>query len=201
MWLGISLPSGYQNISAMHTDKIKQFIKRGEGTEIEFKSSLYKLNKDAFESICAFLNRRGGHLLLGVSNSGTIEGVLEDSIQSVIDEVVTQANNPQKLNPPFYLSPEVVQIEGMNVVHVFVPESSQVHQTVGKIMDRNEDGDFDITSQNEQVTQLYLRKQSTYTENKIYPHVHINDFKQDLFQRVRNLARNERPDQYSRLRD
>lgn len=185
----------------MHTDKIKQLIKQGEGTEIEFKSSLYKLNKDAFESICAFLNRRGGHLLLGVSNLGKIEGVLEDSIQSVIDEVVTQANNPQKLNPPFYLSPEVVQIEGKNVVHVFVPESSQVHQTVGKIMDRNEDGDFDITSQNEQVTQLYLRKQSTYTENKIYPHVHISDFKQDLFQRVRNLARNERPDQYWRLRD
>jgi ATP-dependent DNA helicase RecG len=94
----------------MHTDKIKELIKRGEGTEIEFKTSSNKLNKDAFESICAFLNRRGGHLLLGVSNSGEIEGVLEDSIQSVIDEVVTQVNNPQKLNPPFYLSPEIVQI-------------------------------------------------------------------------------------------
>jgi ATP-dependent DNA helicase RecG len=112
----------------------------------------------------------------------------------VIDEIVTQANNPQKLNPPFYLSPEIVQIGRKKVVYVFVPESSQVHQTVGKIFDRNEDGDFDITSQNEQVTQLYLRKQSTYTENKIYPHVKLSDFKQELFQKVRNLARSERPD-------
>jgi ATP-dependent DNA helicase RecG len=87
-----------------------------------------------------------------------------------------------------------VRIEGKSVVYVFIPESSQVHQTVGKIFDRNEDGDFDITSQNEQVTQLYLRKQSTYTENKIYPHIHISDFKQELFQQVRNLARNERTD-------
>lgn len=178
----------------MHTDKIKELIKQGEGTEVEFKSSSFKLNRDAFESICAFLNRRGGHLLLGVTNSGKIEGVFDNSVQSVVDEIVTQANNPNKLNPPFYLSPKVVRIEGKNVIHVFIPESSQVHQTVGKIFDRNEDGDFDITSQNEQVAQLYLRKQSTYTENKIYPHIHMSDFKHELFQQVRSLARNERPD-------
>ena len=33
-----------------------------------------------------------------------------------------------------------------------------------KNFDRNEDGDFDITLQNEQVTQFYLRKQTTYSE-------------------------------------
>lgn len=178
----------------MYIDKITELIEHGEGTEVEFKSSSYKLNKDAFESICAFLNRKGGHLILGVSNSGKIEGVFDDSIQSVIDELTTQANNPQKLNPPFYLSPEVFKVQGKNVIHVLVPESSQVHQTAGKIFDRNEDGDFNITSQNESVTQLYLRKQSTYSENKIYPHVQLSDFKQELFQRVRSLARNERPD-------
>lgn len=178
----------------MHIDKINELIEQGEGTEVEFKSSSFKLNKDAFESICAFLNRKGGHLLLGVSNSGKIEGVFDDSFQSVIDELTTQANNPQKLNPPFYLSPEVVKVQGKNVIHVLVPESSQVHQTAGKIFDRNEDGDFNITSQNERVAQLYLRKQSTYSENKIYPHVQLSDFKQELFQRIRSLARNERPD-------
>ena len=77
---------------------------------------------------------------------------------------------------------------------VYVPESSQVHNTSGKIFDRNEDGDFDITKQPEQVTQLYLRKQSSYTENKVYPFVTSDDFKQSLFDRVRKLARSQRPD-------
>lgn len=96
--------------------------------------------------------------------------------------------------PPYYLSPEVVKLNGKNVIVVYVPESSQVHNTAGKIFDRNEDGDFDITNQPEQVTQLYLRKQSSYTENKVYPYVTPDDFKASLFDRVCKLARSQRPD-------
>jgi len=174
--------------------KVKDLVAKGEGIDVEFKTSLYKLNRNVFETICAFLNRGGGHLLLGVSDSGEVEGVLEDSIQSIINDIVFQANNPQLLNPPFYLTPEVVKIEDKSVIFVFVPESSQVHDVKGKIFDRNEDGDLEITRHSDQVTQLYLRKQSTYSENKIFPYVEITDFKEELFPRVRNLAKNERPD-------
>lgn len=80
------------------------------------------------------------------------------------------------------------------MIYVYVPESSQVHSTNGKIFDRNEDGDFDITRQTEQVTQLYLRKQATYSENRIYPYLKLSDFKSELFTRVRTLAKNERAD-------
>jgi len=178
----------------MTEDRIKEIIQTGEGVEVEFKKSLFKLNKNAFESICAFLNRRGGHLLLGVTNSGEIAGVVDDSAQEIIDNIVSSANNPQKLNPPFYLSPRVVQLDGKNVIYLYVPESSQVHQTNGKIYDRNEDGDFDITGHHELVTQLYVRKQSTYSENKIYPFLSFSDFNEQLFSRIRTLANNERPD-------
>lgn len=75
---------------------------------------------------------------------------------------------------------------------MYVPESSQVHHTNGKIFDRNEDGDFDITRHTSQVTQLYLRKQTTYSENRVYPYVKLADFKRDLFNLVRTLAKNER---------
>jgi len=176
----------------MNSDQLKETISKGEGIEIEFKTSQFELNKDAFESICAFLNRKGGHLLLGVKNDGIVEGVLEDCVQDIIKNIVTNANNPQKLNPPFYLSAQVIDDEGKKVVYVHVPESSQVHSTNGKIFDRNEDGDLDITRQTEQVTQLYLRKQTTYSENRVYPYVKLSDFKQELFNRVRKRAKNER---------
>lgn len=51
------------------------------------------------------------------------------------------------------------------MIYIRVPESSQVHSTAGKIFDRNDDGDFDITSQHSQVAELYRRKQNTYSEN------------------------------------
>lgn len=174
--------------------RLKEVIQKGEGIEVEFKRSLFKLNKNAFETICAFLNRKGGHLVLGVENSGGIEGVVDDSVQKIVDNIVTSANNPQKLNPPFYLSPHVVQLEGKKVIYLYVPESSQVHQTNGRIYDRNEDGDFDITGHNDLVTQLYVRKQSTYSENNIYPFLSFSDFHEILFPRIRKLANNERPD-------
>ena len=152
------------------------------------------MNRDAFESVCAFLNRNGGHLLLGVKNDGTVEGVIEDCVQDIINNIITNANNPHKLSPPFYLSPQVIDYEGAKVIHVFVPESSQVHSVNGKIYDRNEDGDFNISRHIEQVTQLYLRKQTTYSENRIYPYVNLLDFRPELFSYVRKLANNERAD-------
>ena len=152
------------------------------------------MSRDAFETICAFLNRKGGHLFLGVENDGTVEGVIEDCVQIIINNIVTSANNPQKLSPPFYLSTQVIDYEEKKVIYVYVPESSQVHSTNGKIFDRNEDGDLDITRQTEQVAQLYLRKQTTYSENRIYPYLKLSDFKQELFSRVRTLAKNERAD-------
>ncbi len=80
------------------------------------------------------------------------------------------------------------------MICIYVPESSQVHSTNGQIFDRNEDGDFDITRRTEQVTQLYLRKQATYSENRIYPYLKLSDFKPELFKRVRTMAKNQQAD-------
>ena len=45
----------------MTPDKLKTIIAQKEGTEIEFKKSQDSLARSVYESICAFLNRRGGH--------------------------------------------------------------------------------------------------------------------------------------------
>ena len=178
----------------MTQNKLSDILQKGEGIDIEFKTSQFELNNDAFESVCAFLNRKGGHLLLGVKNDGTVSGVIEDCVQDIVNNIITNANNPNKLYPPFYLSTQILDYNGKKVISVYIPESSQVHSTNGKIFDRNEDGDFDITKHTDQITQLYLRKQTTYTENKIYPYIKISDFKTDLFKRIRTLAKNERND-------
>lgn len=177
----------------MNSQQLQHIIQQGESITVEFKTSKEKLNKDAFDSICAFLNRRGGYLILGVNDKKEVTGVDADAVQGILDTLAVNANNPQKLNPPYYLSPEVIEIEGKKVIVVYVPESSQVHSTAGKIFDRNEDGDFNITNNSELVTQIYLRKQKTYTENEVFSFVTIDDFKPELFDKVRALARSQRP--------
>ena len=177
----------------MNKAGIQKLIRKGEGISIEFKECRNKLNKTVFESICAFLNRNGGDIILGVNDRGKITGIDPEAVDQVKKELVTALNNPQKLNPPFYLMPEDWVTEGKRIIRLFVHESSQVHRCNGKIYDRNEDGDFDITSNTNLVTALYIRKQTAYSENRIYPYVTMKDLRPDLVSRARKLAVNQRP--------
>ncbi|MCK5912374.1 MAG: putative DNA binding domain-containing protein, partial [Desulfuromusa sp.] len=46
--------------------------KQGEGRQVEFKTCRDALNRDVYETVCAFLNRSGGDLLLGVTDAGQV---------------------------------------------------------------------------------------------------------------------------------
>jgi len=167
---------------------IQQAISRGEGLTVEFKKCKSVLNKDVFESVCAFLNRAGGELLLGVNDNGTIEGVSPDAVQKIKEEFVTSINNPQKINPPVYLSIEETTIEGKHILYVYIPESSQVHYCKGKIYDRNEDGDLDITNHQNIVANMFLRKQKGHSENEVYIHAEMSDLNPEVIDYARKLA-------------
>lgn len=83
---------------------------------------------------------------------------------------------------------EEVKVKDKPVLRVYIPESSQVHRCNGRIYDRNEDGDLDITDHTRQVADLYQRKQATYSENKIYPFAKFEDMRSDLIDKCRRLA-------------
>jgi len=76
--------------------------------------------------------------------------------------VVTTINNPQKIHPPAYLSVDEVQVQDQTILHVYVPESSQIHRCNGRIYDRNEDGDLDITDHTRLVSELYAHFRDSY---------------------------------------
>ena len=170
--------------------KILDAIRKGEGLKIEFKECKNKLNKDVYETVCAFLNRNGGELFLGVKDNGDITGVDIESITQIKKDFVTVMNNGNKISPTFYLSIEEFEIESKKILYILVPESSQVHRCNGQIYDRNQDGDFNITDNTNQVATIYERKQTTYIENKVYPYVKIDDLRKDLISRVRKIASN-----------
>ncbi|GCC10022.1 divergent AAA domain protein [archaeon] len=144
-------------------------------------------NKDVYQTICAFLNRIGGHILLGVNNQGKITGVNPEAVSKIKKDIATAVNNPQKISPPVYLAIDDVEIDGKVVIDIYVPESSQVHRCNGRIYNRNEDGDLDITNHTDTVTLLYMRKQSIFSENKVYPYLTMEELRRDLFEKVRKI--------------
>lgn len=168
--------------------QVLELIDRGEGISIEFKASRNQITKDIYQTVCAFLNRFGGTILLGVHDSGRITGIDPQAVSGIKKDFVTTINNPQKIHPPAYLSIEEVDLNGKQVIRIYVPESSQVHRCNGKIFDRNEDGDLDITSHTDLVAALYQRKQTTYSENRIYPYAGLKELRPDLIEKCRRLV-------------
>lgn len=172
----------------MNERQLIQLIRKGEDIDLEFKTCHKQLNRDVYETVCAFLNRHGGTILLGVTDSGDIQGIDRDAVSQIKKDFVTTINNPQKIHPPAYMAIDEMAVEGKPVLRIYVPESSQVHRCNGRIYDRNEDGDLDITDHTRQVADLYQRKQATYSENKIYPFARLEDLRSDIIDKCRRLA-------------
>ena len=100
----------------MTPDKLKTIIAQKEGTEIEFKESKDSLARKVYESICAFLNRRGGHVVLGAKDNGEIVGVNPTKVQEQMDQLAKDMNNPQLFKPTYYLTYEPMDIDGKKII-------------------------------------------------------------------------------------
>lgn len=170
----------------MTIEELKNLINTGEKMDVEFKRSENGLNKDIYESVCSFNNRDGGHLFLGIED-GTkkIQGVNPDKIDKMLRDFTTAINNANKINPPMYVIPEVIQIDGKKIIHIWIPEGSQLRRLNGRIMDRTHEGDIDITDNAELVFKMYARKQSTYFVNKVYPNLGLELLDFDIIRRAK----------------
>ncbi|HUE90942.1 RNA-binding domain-containing protein [Pseudomonas sp.] len=176
----------------MTPEHLARLLRDGEGLTVEFKRAREALNRDVYETICAFLNQRGGTLVLGAADDGSVTGVAPEAVAQLRKDLVNTLHNTQKINPPMQLAPEQVELEGQTLLVLSVPESSQVHSCTNRIFSRNEDGDFDITGHSQLLGELYLRKQVSYSENRIFPFIRLDDLRSDLIERVRHNVRLQR---------
>lgn len=67
----------------MNIQELLLLIQQGEGHTVEFKKSSTDITKDVYETVCAFSNRDGGHVILGVSDNGTISGIAVERIENI----------------------------------------------------------------------------------------------------------------------
>lgn len=79
--------------------ELLKLISGGENNTVEFKKSTTDITKDVYESICAFSNRDGGHVFLGIKDNGVILGIQQDRIDQMKKDFVTAINNENKYFP------------------------------------------------------------------------------------------------------
>lgn len=173
----------------MEQERFKEILEIGETIRVEFKRCRNGIESDTYETVCSFLNRFGGDLFLGVTDSGRVVGVPENSVSSMIKNFISCVSNSDLITPTVYLEPRPLLYEGKTVIHIHVNPSAEVHSYKKEIFDRVDDADVHVTSTS-QIAMMYIRKQSIFTERKVFPYIKVEDLRLDLLPTIRQMAAN-----------
>ena len=178
----------------MTADELQAVLDQDEGISVEFKRCGNLPEQDVYETICAFANRQGGSLFLGVlegskTESGRPEvlGVRSDKVLEIERNITNCLNNPKLFNIPPTVEFERVAAGEKTVLRIWVTVTSVVHSFKKTVYDRIADADVKVTTDT-QLSAMYIRKQEYYSERRVYPYLGIGDLKLNLLDRVRRLA-------------
>lgn len=113
----------------MESEELKDIIAEGESSTVEFKrkvSSLHKISKE----ITAFANTKGGILIIGVDDDGTLVGI--SSEKEEIDNIMTACGF--YIFPPITPTFDVISIKKKDILVVYIEESNiKPHKIIEEI--------------------------------------------------------------------
>jgi len=151
----------------MNKKLILNLINKGESEAVEFKASF---DQAAIETIVAFANTKGGHVIIGVTDAGKINGVQlgKETIQQWINHI--KANTSPSLIP----DATVHAIDHKTLV-VFVVEEFPVKPVSchGKYLKRIKNANHRMTTRD--ISDLHLRSYQTSWDYYVDPRHGLDD--------------------------
>ena len=178
----------------MDTTQLQKLIQQGEGLRIEFKEAINTVPTSFYETVVSFANTDGGTILLGVDDNQRVIGIDAHSAVKLQKDIITTLNSRDCINPPMYVQPFTVQHADGLIMVIQIPASSQIHDYAGIIYSREFESDLDITHNQQKVSDIYLRKRNFFTEAQIFPFLKMEHFDWSLFEKARQIIRNNRSD-------
>ena len=115
----------------MERDELVRRLEGFEWTDVEFKEARRDVPKSAYETVSAFANTQGGHLVFGVQQSGEdfeIVGVL--SVDKVQGDFLTALRQRDKISAVLDVKPELHRLRGSDLLVFYVPEAGRGEKPV-----------------------------------------------------------------------
>lgn len=101
--------------------EILQIIRQGEDSQHQFKENVTNASALAAEMV-AFSNGRGGKLLIGVADDGTICGLTSNDIRR-LNQLISNASSDNVKNP-IHVNTSTLEINGQLMMLVDIPEGT-----------------------------------------------------------------------------
>lgn len=153
----------------MNRKKLQRLIEGGETSTVEFKRKLNETHKIAKE-LCAFANSKGGVLIVGVDDDGTVCGVMSEKTEAEIIRTACEFD----LEPPIIPEIHHFNLLGLELVVAVIDESSskpinlisknEAGQTIKRAYIRV--GEKSVMASSEMARALrFLNRDENYTED------------------------------------
>jgi predicted HTH transcriptional regulator len=130
---------------------IHRLIAKGEGEELDFKFAINDSRKIA-RSIAAFANTKGGTLLIGVRDNGSIAGVRSDEELHMVDTAVLLY-----CSEPVATHKKIYRVEGRDVLEVKIEFQERKRLVAVKEEDDRERVYIRIGDENQIVNSVWLK--------------------------------------------
>lgn len=176
----------------MHAEDVMTIIHGGEDSFHQFKVMVNSPNALAAEMV-AFANSAGGLILIGVADSGAIEGVSSDELRRLNQLIANTASNHVK-NPINPITENVVDGKLVVVIHIAEGSDKPYMDQSGQVWVKCGADKHKVTSK-EELRRLFQSSGTLYADELVVEEtsvaeVHPEKFRQ-YFQKVYNLTLEE----------
>ena len=115
----------------MTSDELLKLLPAHEWNDLEFKEAQWAVPKNAYETVSAFANTSGGHLVFGVKKDGSafeIVGVID--VDKVQNEFLANLRNLQKISVLLDVRESLHNIDENDLLLFYIPEASRREKPV-----------------------------------------------------------------------
>ena len=161
--------------------ELLQKIHSGEDSTIEFKREMPHRSSLA-EEIAAFANVRGGVILIGVDDDGSIVGLDQEELNSAESSVVELCQD--SIEPPVSVFTEKLWLDDKDVLKIEVPRSLFVHRSPGGYFVRQ--GSSKRAMPTEHLARLLQSRSQARIiafDEQFVPNTRLSTLRRDLYQR------------------
>ena len=112
----------------MNEETLYELLDGLEWKDLELKESRVKVSESAYESVSAFLNTEGGHIVLGVNDDKEIVGVID--VDKIQNDFINNLHNPERFGSPVTFEEYLKQHGDKNVLIFYIPEANRKDKPV-----------------------------------------------------------------------
>lgn len=115
----------------MTEQEILDLLNQHEWKDVEFKEAKTAVPKSAYESVSAFANTEGGHLVFGVKKDGSdfeVVGVID--VDKVQNDFLTALRQKEKISYIIEVKEDLQSTDGKDLLIFYIPEANRFNKPV-----------------------------------------------------------------------